>query len=296
MSNRVWSSEQAQQLKSLRNKYSIEQIILARETSISLKQLQQLEEGGCSSFYSEEIKFQVGKRLLSLFEENTNTDADETTNQANKTATQGIDLQLQNIEKLSETKSPTKVSINHESLIHEFWEHYRLPTLIFISLVLALSTRFILDTLNRNNETDLTVKQTTDLQVKHIPEISTIQPSPATPIEQPTQKTITVSEIKAELTNCAFENPELTLMSPGAYKPSNYLYFYANNDANICITDGKNVRQTLTLKKGTSTSVYGSPPWQVGSNQLVDIKIYFQGNHIYVPGTQTRQVLIQENI
>ena len=42
----------------------LEQITLAMENTLSLKQLQELETGGCSAFYSESIKYTTGVKLL----------------------------------------------------------------------------------------------------------------------------------------------------------------------------------------------------------------------------------------
>jgi len=75
MSKLVWHRVHADQLKRLRLAAGIEVITLAKKHSISSSQVRQLEESGDSAFYSPEIKYIVGRKLIrSLGEEITEVD------------------------------------------------------------------------------------------------------------------------------------------------------------------------------------------------------------------------------
>ena len=70
MSKLRWLPEHAEQLKRLRLAAGIEITTLAKKHSISSSQVRQLEESGDSTFYSPEIKYTVGRKLIrSLGEE-----------------------------------------------------------------------------------------------------------------------------------------------------------------------------------------------------------------------------------
>ena len=60
----IWSADYARLLVEGRQAAGLEQTTLAMENTLSLKQLQELETGGCSAFYSESIKYTTGVKLL----------------------------------------------------------------------------------------------------------------------------------------------------------------------------------------------------------------------------------------
>ena len=77
MSKLCWLPEHAEQLKRLRLAAGVEITTLAKKHSISSAQVRQLEESGDSTFYSPEIKYTVGRKLIrSLGEEITELDFD----------------------------------------------------------------------------------------------------------------------------------------------------------------------------------------------------------------------------
>ena len=77
MSKLSWLPEHAEQLKRLRLAAGVEITTLAKKHSISSAQVRQLEESGDSAFYSPEIKYTVGRKLIrSLGEEITELDFD----------------------------------------------------------------------------------------------------------------------------------------------------------------------------------------------------------------------------
>jgi hypothetical protein len=77
MSKLCWLPEHADQLKRLRLAAGVEITTLAKKHSLSSSQVHQLEESGDSTFYSPEIKYTVGRKLIRSFgEEITEADFD----------------------------------------------------------------------------------------------------------------------------------------------------------------------------------------------------------------------------
>lgn len=60
----IWSEDHARLLAEGRQAAGLEPTTLAMHNTLSLKQLQELETGGCSAFYSESIKYTTGVKLL----------------------------------------------------------------------------------------------------------------------------------------------------------------------------------------------------------------------------------------
>jgi hypothetical protein len=63
----VWTSENGALLQQLRINAKMDIGTLAQRNMVSRSQVLQLEEGGDSSFYSPEIKYHVGKKLIGFF-------------------------------------------------------------------------------------------------------------------------------------------------------------------------------------------------------------------------------------
>ena len=59
-----WAPENAALLKRLRLNAGLDISTLALKTIVSTAQVRQLEEGGDSAFYSSEIKYAIGKKVL----------------------------------------------------------------------------------------------------------------------------------------------------------------------------------------------------------------------------------------
>jgi hypothetical protein len=64
MNKELWTEEDALLLKQLREALGLDTVCLAIQNALSNAQIQQLENGGHTSFYSPAIKAQAGRRLL----------------------------------------------------------------------------------------------------------------------------------------------------------------------------------------------------------------------------------------
>mgnify|MGYP000735782610 CR=1 FL=1 len=61
---KLWTEDHQRQLKGARLEAGVSDVAFARDNAMTLRHLQQLEEGGSSAFYSESIKFDMGAKLL----------------------------------------------------------------------------------------------------------------------------------------------------------------------------------------------------------------------------------------
>ena len=64
LGSRTWTDADGSRLKRLREALGWDLPALARRCALSVTQVRQLEEGGESAFYSAEIKFAAGQRVL----------------------------------------------------------------------------------------------------------------------------------------------------------------------------------------------------------------------------------------
>ena len=110
MNKFIWLPEHGEQLRVLRTAAEIDISTLASNHSLSKMQVKQLEEGGDSSFYTPEIKFTIGRKLISSFgtdvvhieQKQLSLESDTSTGIAESTAPRDVSVVLAKAKKMLE--------------------------------------------------------------------------------------------------------------------------------------------------------------------------------------------------
>jgi hypothetical protein len=113
------------------------------------------------------------------------------------------------------------------------------------------------------------------------PSVQSAQPVLASQL--PSGANATVATTASNDQGCAFggESPEVSPTS--AYKPGNYVYLVALVDTTVCLQDGQNKINRLSLTSGSTQTVQGLPPWKVSIKAADEAKIFYQGQRIQPP-------------
>lgn len=85
--------------------------------------------------------------------------------------------------------------------------------------------------------------------------------------------------------DCAFGSGGTEITPTAAHKPGNYVYLVAMTDTVICLQDGQNKVNRLSLSTGAAQTVTGSPPWKLSIKTAEGAKIFYQGQRIQPPST-----------
>ncbi len=88
------------------------------------------------------------------------------------------------------------------------------------------------------------------------------------------------------------ESPSLTALHPS--KQGNFVHIMATAPTNLCVMDMQNKVSVIALAAGASQSVYGVAPFKVYSENIRQLKFYFQGYGIYVPQEVVNQFTLSE--
>ncbi len=88
------------------------------------------------------------------------------------------------------------------------------------------------------------------------------------------------------------ESPSLTALHPS--KQGNFVHIMATAPTNLCVMDVQNKVSVIALAAGASQSVYGVAPFKVYSENIRQLKFYFQGYRIYVPQDVVNQFTLSE--
>jgi hypothetical protein len=308
MNNPTWRSEEGQLLRSLRVEAGIDELVFARNNTVSLAQLKELEFGGNSSFYTPAIKRSTGIKLLKklgheLVMPEVVTAAQESAEPSMKESPSAMATVM-----APETVSHPKVQpdSHRRGQIQQtlFW------TLGVLSLVAltAIKPWSWWDGTATDRRSDHQATQTPSPKVLSTP--ITAQSAPvqrelmpfAAPAEMtamaPAKDQLSMPAVKVSLptvtTACDWQHRDnsKTHTPDQPLKPGNYVYLEAQADTELCVLDSQNQKTMLHLKAGMVTSVYGAAPFLLHSQDWQNLKLFFQGRRVMDAQTDVQHLLL----
>jgi hypothetical protein len=284
----TWSAEDGERLKALRTAAQIDITTLARHHTLSLSQIRQLEEGGNSTFYSQEIKLNAGRKLLHAL---------------------GFDMPTvpQSVQHLDEAGIKTKelapligvpkrpVSSVKDTAQRMAGIHGQ--ALLALLLVAGIAGYYLwrgspsprMDVRTAGSSQQLPVASPEnpkwDVKTSEMPRPEHILDTAISPgVEKNTNKP----------GDCEWRFPEKILASPQPVKPGNYVYVVALSEIQVCVLDARMQETLLNLKPGQAKSVYGHSPFKVYSTSYKDVKLFYQGHQVRMPEVEAVSLSLNE--
>ena len=273
MTKQVWLPVDGALLKKLREDAGVEITTLARLHSLSTSQIKQLENGGDSSFYTPSIKLATGRKLLMHF---------------------GADIQPleQEAEQLhaAELETPAKAVDATQATNVELEKKNSLLRLQIVGAVVVLISLIYWSFFH-----SAVVSDKEPVTVGKKP--TTTSPIAAMAIEaKPTSSTVSTSaEIPKESPQeCKWGNEPASLFVSQPTKPGDYVHVIANADGSICVKDATSKVQILHLRSSQSQTIRGRAPFEIFSNNLNEFKLFYQGNLLRLPSSNTKNITLKE--
>ena len=281
MSKLCWLPEHAEQLKRLRLAAGVEITTLAKKHSLSSAQVRQLEESGDSTFYSPQIKYTVGRKLIrSLGEEITELDFD---GQFGSTALEEAPPLI------SANAQHTSFNANSDPIFSRSKRRW-VPWLL-IPMTIGMAWYGISG--NSNPKQTPAVETSAQDTKEQNPKTEQVEPrisqTAATIAAQPKDPS------KAPPSECDWSSPSLDLTPVAGSRPGHYLYLVATQSAVVCWKDSAQAQRKITLKPSENITLEGRPPFHLHSTDLSGIKIYYLGNLIRTPTAGVQYVLLGKN-
>ena len=281
MSRLCWLPEHAEQLKRLRLTAGIEITTLAKKHSLSSAQVKQLEESGDSAFYSPEIKYIVGRKLIrSLGEEITELDFD---GQLGFTA-------------LEEAPPLISANVQQPSFNANSDRIFSRPTRRWVPWLLIPMTIgmawYEISGISSPEQTPAveTTAQNTNEQNQKTQQVEPrISQAAATVVAPPNDPP------KAPSSECDWGRTSLDLTPASGSRPGHYIHVVAAQSAVICWKDSTQAQRKIILKPSEKITLEGRPPFHLHSTDLSGIKIYYLGNLIRTPTAGVQYVLLGKN-
>ena len=281
MSKLSWLPEHAEQLKRLRLAAGVEITTLAKRHSISSAQVRQLEESGDSAFYSPEIKYTVGRKLIrSLGEEITELDFD---GQFGSTTLEEVPpLISANVQQTSFHPSSHQIF----SRPKRRWVPW---LLIPMTTGMAWFAMSVISSPEQTPAVEITAQDNKAQNPKTQQAEPRIQQAAVTSVAQ------TNDRPKASPNECDWSSESIDLTPVAGSRPGHYIYVVAAQSAVVCWKDSAQAQRKITLKPSENITLEGRPPFQLQSSDFSGIKIYYLGNLIRTPTAGVQSVLLGKN-
>jgi hypothetical protein len=303
-----WTPELGLLLKELRQNAGLDIAILARRQIVSTSQVRQLESGGDAAFYSPDIKYAIGKKLLLSLGHAIDTDpspapvVQESVNQAQALEASAASAALVAGLAAMTATAPSvatfaPVSMQPKPRFFKLW--MGLFVMALTALVVAgIYFKFALQAVDLPQGSGVA-------QVTVVPQAMTAAMTSATTAAEPTPEPPTTptptptptlmpteapTQTAAPSTSCKWSDLSVALQPSATLKSAEYVHVVATGDATVCIMDGQQRVATLNLSTGTARSIYGPPPFKVYSADLPLLKLYFQGQLMKLPSDDVRHV------
>ena len=281
MSKLCWLPEHAEQLKRLRLAAGAEITTLAKKHSLSSSQVHQLEESGDSAFYSPEIKYTVGRKLIRSFgEEITEADFDGLFSPSNLNEAPPL---------ISAKVRQPSFNTNSDQIFKRPKRRWVPSLLILSTLVLAwygisqISSPEKMRAVETTAQDNKAQNQTTP-QVE--PRISLAAANMAAQPKDPSN---------ALPSECDWGSTSLDLTPVSGSRPGHYIYVVAAQPVVVCWKDSAQAQRKITMKPSENITLEGRPPFHLHSTDLSGIKIYYRGNLIRTPTAGVQYVLLGKN-
>ena len=281
MSKLSWLPEHAEQLKRLRLSAGVEITTLAKKHSLSSAQVRQLEESGDSAFYSPQIKYIVGRKLIrSLGEEITELDFD---GHFGSTALEEVPPLIS-----ANVQQPSFHPSSHQifSRPKRRWVPWLLiPMTIGIawyamSGISSPEKTPAVETTAQDNKAQNQTTQQVEPRIHQAAATIASQPN-ISPVSPPSE--------------CDWGSTSLDLTPASGSRPGHYLYLVAAQSAVVCWKDSAQAQRKITLKPSENITLEGRPPFHLHSTDLSGIKVYYLGNLIRTPTAGVQYVLLGKN-
>jgi len=296
----VWTPEHGVLLKSLRLRAGLDLDTLARRNILSKAHVRQLEEGGGSAFYSADIKFAMGKKLLKQLGHEIPT-APWVAEQA-AVFSEPVPVPVPLFDPVPETV-PVHVEVASHAAdpnpslsgsdISTSSRSFAWP---FLMGLMALTGFWMWFNSGESALPQIANPSSPATQVqseqKPEPVPSAAETKPEVNIEVKSEApTDTMSkQVLLDKGPCVWQATELEVQPPAPRKPGEYVHVVASKAATVCIMDAQQRVATLTLSAGEARSIYGQGPFKVYSAALQDMAVFFQGVPVKIPSADVKQL------
>jgi cytoskeleton protein RodZ len=288
---------------------------------LSVRQIEQIENGESSSFYGAQVKFTAAKKVAGLLkltpedafdfagivqpakavevEEKLQEEAKAP--EVEKKAKSEKEVSQQSEEKVSESKSQTVSAskISQTPVDYSVKSKASVDPKKKIFLLVAIGAAVLFSVVNLR---PLFFPEPVKEEVVIIQEVAP-EPAPAaepvadakpTTAPAPAPATAPVPVAAATSTECPPADAAPLNYKPEAPKKAgDMVYLQSKTAQTVCVVDATGKTQNKTLEPGVGVSVYGKPPLKVLTGGLNQVDLFFQGAKVRIGNTSGKTINLE---
>jgi transcriptional regulator with XRE-family HTH domain len=255
---------------------------------LSTRQIEQIENGETSSFYSAQIKVTAAKKvakLLKLTDEQAFIYSAKIPDKLNVAQAQETHLPVARVQVKEVPFAgtvPNSKPTSHKKLL--LWGSV-LATAVFSAI--NLRPLFFAD----KPEEIILVKEEV---VETAPSTATIpvEPSPAVTPATVTANSVIPSDIPRV---CPVEEGIISYKPEAPRKPADLVYVQTKSNQIVCVMDASGKVQNKLLETGVGASFYGKPPFKVLTTGLNQMDIFFQGAKVRLSNLNAKTLILEDS-
>ena len=293
---------------------------------LSMRQIEQIENGEISSFYGPQVKFTAAKKvagILKLSEEDafdvgdpppqesevlpvTESEAPETSSVIEKTISAEVELPEiteSNVTQQTEDHVEQANSIEEDG-VDTSLKQTKKGLYILVGTVAALVFSFVnlrpLLFPELVKEEIVLVEQVpatspTDSSADSKAPLTTGSPEPAT---TPTAAPAVVAAVPASTATLSNECPPadaaaVSFKPEAPKKAGDMVYLQSKIAQTICVVDASGKTQNKTLEPGAGASFYGRPPLKIFTSGVAQVDIYYQGVKVRPSNSAAKSIILE---
>lgn len=274
---------------------------------LSVRQIEQIENGESSSFYGPQIKVTAAKKvaaLLNLKEEDAfdfgaAPPAKKIDTEAVVAETKSADVNNTAPVKSSETKAAAKVK--ESSVISSAPSSKQKNPQKKLLILLGIAVALVFSAVNLR---PLFFPEPVKEEVVIIEESAPVNPPAEPPVEiKPEEKpgaaafavappaSVAAPAVSAECP--AADASAASYKTDAPKKAGDMVYLQSKTAQTVCVVDASGKTQNKTLEPGVGASVFGKPPLKVLTSGQAQVDMYYQGVKVRLSNTTAKTIILE---
>ena len=291
---------------------------LSGMTCLSVRQIEQIENGESSSFYGDQVKFTAAKKvagLLNLTPEEAfdfsgvaqpvkATDVEEKFQEETKASVVEKKIKTEKVKEVKYVTPAAKVTEqqaqkSNANKITDNVIDYRVKSTSSenpkkkLFLLLAIGAALIFSVVNLR---PLFFPEPVKEEVVMIQEVAQ-EPAPveSAPDAKPAPAVMPEPAPVALSAECPPADASALNYKPEAPKKAgDMVYLQSKTAQTVCVVDATGKTQNKMLEPGVGASVYGKPPLKVLTGGLNQVDLYYQGAKVRIGNTSSKTIILEQ--
>ena len=270
---------------------------------LSMRQIEQIENGEMSSFYSPQIKVTAAKKVAAILK----LEIEDAFDFGEKAPPEKIaEPVAEKVEIAVKAPAPKKKSklqqvVETPKVVINSLEPARLfenskavgqsnpKKRVFVILAIAAALAFSIVNLRPLFFPEPPKEEIAVEAVQEAPLVSAPveEAKPAVPAQATAPSPVVAATVPAAVvsTECPAVDASAVTYKPDApKKPGDMIYVQSKTAQTVCVIDASGKNQNKTLEPGVGASIYGKPPFKVLTLGLNQVDLYFQGAKVRAGG------------